>query len=155
MLWLIAALAVGGLLAAAIVTFGLRRSVLVFAAVVLAGLIGLIWYAEFHDPGEQGFPLESLSMQGFTVRETAPGQFRVSGRLFNNSTDHALRGFELKVLAKDCTAKDKCVVIGDQGFRFDLHVPATQARDIEHVFQFSNMRPQGTLAWDFQVLPRD
>lgn len=155
MLWLIAAIAVGALLAVAIVSFGLRRSVLVFAAIMLAGLVSLIWYAEFRDDTADGFPGASLRMQGFAVTPIEPGRYRAGGRVFNSSSDLVLKHFELRVYAKDCNASNDCVVIGDQGARFDVDIPAGQARDIEHVFEFSNMRPRGRLAWDYRILPRN
>jgi len=155
MVWLFVAIGAGVLLALGMIQFGLRRSVWVLGAIMLAGLILLIWYAEFRNNGPEAFPENAIRLQGFTVTEAGPGRYRVTGRVFNDSTERNLHGFALRVLAKDCPKQGGCVVIGDRGASLDIEVPAGQARDLEHVFEFAGMRPAGALNWGYRLTPRE
>lgn len=155
MIWLIVAVAVGILLALIMLRFGMRRSILVLGGAMLAGVVALIWYAEFYDNTGAAFPEQAVDLQNFTVTETGPGRYQLNARIFNKEAERTLPGFGLRILAKDCSAKGDCIVIGDQSNRFDVQVPAGQARDIQYLFEFANLRPTGKLEWGYRLLLRE
>ncbi len=151
MIWLFVAIGIGILLSLAMLRFGLQRSTLALAGMMLAGLAALIWYAEFRDNSRSDFPVEAVQLRGFTIKDLGDGRHQLQARVYNTAVGQSLRGFAVRVLAKDCNVKGECVIIGDQVAQFNNEVPAGQARDIQHVFEFSNIRPVGKLDWGYQL----
>jgi len=155
MAWALLVIAVGFTVAMLVIVLGYRRAIIVISVIILVSVIVLIWYAESDDSQKSDLvPVEMVQLINAQMIPVYGGSYKLTARVKNNTTKHALTVFGLSVIASDCIGVDdssQCVVIGEKSKEIHILVPPSQARDITDQFIFDNMRPKGELRWDYRV----
>ncbi len=156
MAWILLVVALALVAGYLIITFGYRTSVFVLLAVLVTGLVMVIWYAEFHQTTRSNLIFaEEVELENFIVEVTYGNSFKMFARVRNLSADHSLIAVGIEISASDCTVPEReetCVIVGQQEQEIQVDVPAQQARDITRQFIFPPMRPQGELKWSYSIL---
>ena len=156
MAWILLVVALALVAGYLIITFGYRTSVFVLLAVLVTGLVMVIWYAEFHQTTRSNLIFaEEVELENFIVEVTYGNSFKMFARVRNLSADHTLIAVGIEISASDCTVPEReetCVIVGQQEQEIQVDVPAQQARDITRQFIFPPMRPQGELKWSYSIL---
>ena len=156
MAWILLVVALALVAGYLIITFGYRTSVFVLLAVLVTGLVMVIWYAEFHQTTRSNLIFaEEVELENFIVEVTYGNSFKMFSRVRNLSADHTLIAVGVEISASDCTVPDReetCEIVGQQEQEIQVDVPAQQARDITRQFIFPPMRPRGELKWSYSIL---
>jgi len=156
MAWILLVVAFALVAGYLVITFGYRTSIFVLLAVLVIGLVVVIWYAEFRQATRSNLiSTEEVQLANFNVEVTYGNSFKMFARVRNLSTDFALIAVGIEISVSDCTAPDQveaCVIVGQQEQEIQIDIPAQQARDITRQFIFPPMRPQGELRWSYSIL---
>ena len=156
MAWVFLVIALGLTAGVLIITYGYRTSIIVLLVVLLLGIGGVIWYAEFYQGSSASLiATEEVALDNFSVRSTYGSSFEMFARLSNKSSKHVLTAVGVELSASDCVAQEgeeTCVIVGQQETEIQKNVPTQQARDIRQQFIFPPMRPQGKLKWSYSIL---
>ncbi len=155
MAWVLLVIAVGLTVAALVIVLGVRHSLIVLLGLVIASVVGVIWYAEFEDKRYAGaIPVEYVQLTNTSMVPGYGSSFQFAARVKNAADQHVLTVFSLTVIASDCPvgqSEPQCEIIGEQTKEIHVVVPPNQARDISEQFRFDGMRPKGELTWDYRV----
>lgn len=150
--WLVAALVLGLL----VVFAGFRK--FAAAAVVAAALLGALLYAQNRYEDRRSLSRIATTELGFEDVNLKPvyGNYRLAGRIKNNSSQFTLREVWLVITMQDCAgegAGQRCVTIGESKDKLYLAIPPGQARDFEEPVYFTGgaLRPKGKLEWAYGV----
>ena len=156
MAWILLVVALGLTAGVLIITFGYRTSIIVLIGVLLVGVAGIIWYAEFYEGSSSSLiSTEEITLDNFSVRSTYGDSYEMFARLSNKSAENVLTAVGVELSASDCVTEggeESCVIVGQQDTEIQTNVPAQQARDVKQQFIFPPMRPQGELSWSYSIL---
>ncbi|MCA9471234.1 MAG: hypothetical protein MRJ96_07755 [Nitrospirales bacterium] len=131
-----------------------RRALWITLAVVLSGIVVIIWLDNREkELARLNFPLSQVELENMQV---APGlnarSHVVSGRIFNHSTTESLRQVLIEVTAKDCENLN-CPIITQERGRVSVDIPPGQARNFQISIPFSTtLQLDDGQAWVFQVV---
>jgi hypothetical protein len=125
--------------------------------VVLVAAVGifLLWrYQEYEEKQskERIAPTE-LSFEDVTLNPAYSG-YELTGRIINNSKKYTLKGFQLKLIFRDCDKNDnsKCVVIAEENEYIYIDIPPEQARDFkEDFYPYPDLKVKGKMIWDYTI----
>ncbi len=133
-----------------------------FAFGTLAALLGLgiaLYFLSLDEvrQGQQRITVDQVLLSHVEMTRGYAGSYNFSGRLTNQSADHALREVEIRVVMSDCPpqaadAADECVIIGETVKRIAREVPPGQARDFRESVFFSAAHPKGDVRWQHAVI---
>ena len=120
---------------------------------VIGGI--LIWQYQVHEekqsrknilPAELTF--EDLSLESFNEN------YKLTGRIFNNSDKYGVRGIQIKITVSDCKIdkSDECVIITEADEYIYADIPPKQARDFrKNILLYSDIVIKGKLDWDYSI----
>lgn len=125
--------------------------------IVLLCVIGgiFIWQYQVYEesrsrknilPSELTF--EDLSLE--SINEN----YRLAGRIINNSDKYDVRGIQIKITISDCkiNESDNCVIIKEANEYIYAAIPSKQARDFrKNLLLYSDIVIKGKLDWDYSV----
>ena len=152
MLWLGAVLVIGLL----VVFAGFRK--FAAAAVAAVALLGALLYAQNRYEDRRSLLRIASRELGFEDVNLKPvyGNYRLAGRVKNNSPAYTLREVWLVITMQDCAGEGparQCLTIGESKEKLYLAIPPGQARDFEEPVYFTggSLKPKGRLEWSYGV----
>lgn len=153
MAWLIVPLALVVLLYLA----GFRRSAAALLVAALVAGVLLYYYNErLQEDARSRIPLSDVVVDNVTITPTFRSSYNLSGSVRNNSEQYRLEGISFKVTLRDCEKPDKakCVSIAEATSYVPLNLPPQETRDFigSLYFESEQMKPKGTLAWDYEIV---
>ena len=131
-----------------------RRALWITVAVVLSGVVVIIWLDNRdRELARLNFPLSKVELENMQV---TPGlnarSYVVNGRIYNHSSSESLHQVLIQVTAKDCENQNCSIVAQEQG-RVSIDIPPAQARDFHITIPFSTtLSPNAERAWLFKVI---
>ena len=109
-----------------------RRALWITLAVVLSGIVVIIWLDNRdRELARLNFPLSQVELENMQVTSGLNARsYVVSGRIFNHSATEMLHQVLIEVLAKDCENINCPIVAQEQG-RVSIDIPPGQARNFQ------------------------
>ena len=126
-------------------------------ALVLLCVVGglLIWQYQVY---EENYSKKNILPTELTFEDLSltslNGNYRLSGRIINNSAKYDVRGVQLKVTISDCkiNGNNNCIIISEADEYIYADIPSKQARDFrKNLFLHSDIVIKGKLDWDYSV----
>lgn len=126
-------------------------------ALVLFCAIGgiLIWQYQVYEENQSRkniLPSE-LAFENVSL-ESLNENYRLTGRIINNSDKYDVRGVQVKLTVSDCKIEDNnnCIIISEADEHIYVDIPSKQARDFRrNIFLYSDIIIKGTLDWDYSI----
>jgi len=135
---------------------GYRKVAVSLLAVSLA--IGALLYVQHREQEQAAFtrvPSSELTFENVTFTPYV-GNYKIAGRIKNNSARFSVRQIDLVVTAKDCAPgapEQQCTIIGESNEILNLNIPPGEAQDFEEAVRFYGSKPKikGSLEWSYAV----
>lgn len=126
-------------------------------ALVLFCAIGgiLIWQYQVYEENQsrKNIMPSELTFENVTL-ESLNENYRLTGRIINNSDKYDVRGVQIKLTVSDCKIDDNnnCIIISEADEYIYVDIPSKQARDFRrNIFLYSDIIIKGTLDWDYSI----
>lgn len=136
------------------VSAGFRKLAGTLVLLLITGGI-LIWQYQVYEENQSKkniLPSE-LTFEDLSL-EPLHENYRLTGRIINNSDKYDVRGIQVKITVSDCkiNERDDCVIITEADEYIYADIPAKQARDFKkNIFLYSDIVIKGRLDWDYSV----
>lgn len=154
--WLVALIAVGAVIWAAVRFPAVRIALGLAVLAAVAAYFYFTWQAERQEQYAESLIAKSdLMVSDVTLGrdQFSSGFYTLKGRLLNNSR-HTFTGMTIAVYAYDCPSAgvelSGCLVIGQDSATVSVTVPPGQVRSFSGLIMFSDMPAiKGSFAWSY------
>ena len=103
-------------------------------------------------------PVHDIEIRDAALKSTPFGNYKIIGRISNNSADYTLNRVSLRIVMEDCVEDESgdtdCEVIGDASEDLYVNAPPQHTREFEQYVYFFGNKPKtpDKLNWHYIVL---